>query len=356
MEFLLITRTDWNEPPRARHQLAKALAKNYKVVFIAINTTGKPSLEVNKVHKNLIIITPSWYINGKIVFRIPLINEVYQMWLFSKLKKEYKNFRVINFDPSAALIHKYFDNVVYFCNDNFLDSKRSKSVLVSKYISITQKIVAKNAQFCVSTSYYLRDTLSKYNKNSHLLLTAAVNINTKIPKFNIKKKYFNIVYVGWLFKLNRQWILDLAKNNNYTIYLIGPNANVNIEEFQKTSNIIITGTKKGNDLYHYLMEADVCIAPYNIDDDTKKAYTMPNKFWLYIYFGKPVVTCEIKNIYKEIPDKFIYQAKNSIDFTRKIATSINENTIFLTEKRKIFIQKNTWDNRVNQLIYLYNND
>ena len=41
----------------------------------------------------------------------------------------------------------------------------------------------------------------------------------------------------------------------------------------------------------------------NQDSQTEKVYTMTNKFWLYINFGKPIVTCEIKNLYKEIPEK-----------------------------------------------------
>ena len=300
MKFLFNTRTDWDEPPRARHQLAIALAKKNKVVFIAINKTGKPSLEITNVNKNLKVITPSWHINGKVVYRIPIINEFYQIWLFSKLKKIYVNFAIINFDPSASLIHKYFCNVVYFCSDNFLNSKRSKSILVSIYIALTQKIVAKHAQFCLGVSYYLKDILLKYNQNSHLFLTAAPNLNSDVIQFKKEdKESINIVYVGWLFKLNQQWIHELANNKNCTIYLIGPNKHVNIEGFQTNSNIIITGAKKGNELYSYIKKADVCIAPYSTDQDTEEVYTMPNKFWLYLIFGKPIVTCEIKNLYKE---------------------------------------------------------
>ena len=75
--FLFITKTNWDEPPRARHQLAIALAKKNKVVFVAINKIGKPSLEITSVDKNLTIVTPSWHINGKVSYRIPIINEFY---------------------------------------------------------------------------------------------------------------------------------------------------------------------------------------------------------------------------------------------------------------------------------------
>ena len=356
MKFLFNTRTDWDEPPRARHQLAEALANKHEVVFIANSKMGVPSWKNERINTNLKIITPKWFINGKLAYRIPLLNELFQLWLLSNLKKKYENYHVINFDPSASFIHLFFKNVIYFCTDDFLNTKRSKSILISIYISLTQKIVAKHARFCLGVSYYLKDNLLRYNENSYLFLTAAPDINSDVFTFDDGvKEHFNIVYVGWLFKLNQQWILEIAKNKKYTIYLIGPTNNVNVEGFQSNSNIIITGAKKGDELYRYVERADVCIAPYSPDQDTEEVYTMPNKFWLYLVFGKPIVTCEIKNLYKEIPDKFIYQASSSLDFIKKIETSITENNSILTEKRKQFIQQNTWESRAKQFLILNNN-
>ena len=37
-----------------------------------------------------------------------------------------------------------------------------------------------------------------------------------------KKSITEIVYVGWLGKLNRRWIIQLAKRRDFKIYLIGP--------------------------------------------------------------------------------------------------------------------------------------
>ena len=89
IKYLLNTRTDWNEPPRARHQLAYALAKNNDVVFITINKSGKP--HINNFHTdNITVIEPTWYIHGKFCFRIPLINEL-------QIKKKKKNHLVIEF-------------------------------------------------------------------------------------------------------------------------------------------------------------------------------------------------------------------------------------------------------------------
>jgi hypothetical protein len=44
MIYLINTITSWDEPPRARHQVAQAVAKNHKVYFIARNEFGVPKI------------------------------------------------------------------------------------------------------------------------------------------------------------------------------------------------------------------------------------------------------------------------------------------------------------------------
>ena len=79
---------------------------------------------------------------------------------------------------------------------------------------------------------------------------------------------------------------------------------------------------------------------------------MPNKFWLYLSFGKPIVTCQINNL-KGLPKKFVYQSKNETEFNDNIDRAASEDSSDIFEKRMQYIQKNTWDNRVNELLGLY---
>lgn len=353
MKFLFNTRTDWDEPPRARHQLAKALAKNHQVIFVGINRKGKPSIQIEEVEDNITLITPYWFIHGKIVNRLPYLNEIYQKWLFKRITKQFNDqVHVINFDPSASLIHNYFEDVVYFCNDNFLDIKRSKSIIVTLYHTFTQKRICRKARFCAGVSVYLKEKLEKYNKHSYLILTAATQLQTNEIEKATEEETKNIVYIGWLSKLNKQWIINLAKHHDYKVYLVGPYTNKQVEGLTDIENVIITGEKQKDELNTFISKADVCIAPYKPGKDTEEVYTMPNKFWLYMNFGKPIVTCEIKNLY-ELPDGFVYQADDETDFVNKIEKAINENSKDLILERKEFIDKNSWESRVDQLLELY---
>jgi glycosyltransferase involved in cell wall biosynthesis len=352
MKFLFITRTAWDEPPRARHQLARALAKRYEVVFVALNVKGKPGLNIDVPEENITLVLPTWHISGKYVFRLPIINEMYQQWLFKQLQKKYSSYSIINFDPSASLIHNYFKDVVYFCNDNFIDRKRSKSILISLYYYFTQRAVAKKARFCTGVAVYLQDLLKKHNNRSFLLLTGASKISTAFKYVQDDSDKKHIIYVGWLSKLNADWVIHLAENSNYLIHLIGPYQPKQIKKFLGIENIIVAGERRGDELHSYLSKADVCIAPYLYDKDTEKVYTMPNKFWLYLNFGKPIVSCTIKNLY-QLPEGFVYQAEEVADFCEKIDVALQQDTAILQQRRKKFIDSNLWENRTNELLKLY---
>lgn len=354
MKYLLNTRTDWNEPPRARHQLAYALAKKHEVVFITINKSGKPNINIFRTN-NITVIEPIWYIHGRFGCRIPLVNELYQFWLFKRLFKKYRDYKVINFDHTATSIYWWFRDVVFYCNDDYVALDHSKSIFVSPYWYLTQNRVASKAQFCIGVSKYLHKKLLRMNPNSNMILTGAPSIdkagNTNERKEH-KKSTKEIVYIGWLGKLNRMWIIQLVKRKEFKIFLIGPYKKKEVQSYLSYNNIILTGPKIGEELYQYMRRADVYIAPYKQGKYTERGYTMPNKFWLYLSFGKPIVTCQIKNLV-DLPRGFVYQSENISKFISNIDKAVSEDSPDIFEKRIQFILQNTWDNRVDELLGLY---
>ena len=356
MKFIFNTNTRWDEPPRARHQLAKALSRKHRVIFIAANKIGKPEIKYNNTNKNLELIQPFFPVSYKIIIRLPILNEFYQNWLFSLIKCN-NNFIVINFVVSATQIFKYFNKVIYYCNDNFIDILRARNYLISLYWKYTEKVVAKRSCCCIAVSDYLVEKLKKYNINTYRVLTG-VSINQiesvcdlNREPMNIQK---NIMFVGWLKKMDINWIIELAKNSNYNIYLVGPSKDISIKSLKNFPNIILTGPLHGEELHQLMMKADVFIAPYKYGKDTEVVYTMPNKFWLYIAGGKPIVTCRIKNLLK-LPHGFVYQANNKSDFVKKVYQAYKEDSPELIKQRMKFINKNTWDKRVESLIKIIDN-
>jgi hypothetical protein len=353
MNFLFITKTSWEEPPRARHQLARSLVKkNHQVVFVAMSSLGMPRCSLTQVEENILLVQPSWFLNPKLLYRIPIANELFQMWLFQNLSKKYEDFNVINFDPSASLLYKYFPNYVFYCNDDFTDKKRAKFILSQSYFKITQKIVARKANFCVAVSAYLKEQIAQFNPNTHLILTAAGKVREGSVFPQEKSAIINAVYVGWLSKINIKWVLSLAKNPKIRITLIGPATVSQSKSFAGVDNIELRGELVGEELFCALDKADVCMAPYEFGRDTNEVYTVPNKFWLYLSFGKPVVTARINRLHP-FPSKMVYQSNDHIEFENNVIGAVKEDTKELFDKRKGFIKNNDWSTRVDELLSHY---
>ena len=350
--YLLLTRTDWNEPPRARHQLANSLISHGRVVFVSLNKRGKPSLFKQDTNEGIELIVPSWFISGKYVYRIPILNELYQLWLLSKLSRYYRNSKVILFDPSGWLTHIYFKNSIYYCNDDFLDIRRSKNRVTQSYFKISQKAIAKNSIYNVAVSNYLHDNLSKYSNRTKLILTGASSVSKEKERKNRNPGLINLVYVGWLSKINSNWVVEASNIPNIRIQLIGPFDKKDVICYENIENIEILGPKVSGELHPYLLQADIGIAPYIMGRDTELVYTVPNKFWLYLSYGIPVVTHEIKNLF-DFPDYFVYQAKSSNSFKMQIKKAINQNSLKLSKDRVSFIDDNGWDNRANEILKLF---
>ena len=144
----------------------------------------------------------------------------------------------------------------------------------------------------------------------------------------------------------------MSKQSNNKIKLVGPYNQNDYKDLDNIENISLLGEKQGKNLISILKKADVCLAPYKICKDTEEVYTMPNKFWLYLNFGLPIVTCEIKKLFK-LPNDFVYQAKDKFEFVDKVICANSKNSFELFSKRRLFIEKNNWNNRVKQLINLY---
>lgn len=347
------TITDWNEPPRARHQVSYALAKIYKVAFISSNKFGFFGLKKSKISENLDVIFPSFPILVKIRIRIPLLNKLYQKWLYKKLTKLFPESTVINFDFTAKFLPAYFTNLIYYCNDDHIGiSKKYNSQFVYTYQSKSEKIVASSAAFCIGTSEYLVEQLKKHNANSYLIKLGAPTVDSKLLKEKQKRNNnaIKVGCVGFSNTIDMELIKYLVQNKDLHITLIGPFDNKTKREFSPYSNFNFTGPLYDDDLFKEINNLDVGIIPYSLKSTIDRT---PNKLWQYLALGKPVVISYTKGIKNWIfPDYFVYRANSYAEFYAKIIEANSKDSLALTSKRIEFARKNSWDKRVNDLIEL----
>ena len=133
MKYLIFTITSWDEAPRARHQVTQGLLDaGHEVYFVQKNKVGFPRITYETDGDFTLINT--WFFPGyKFRFRVPFINEMYQKWLFRKVKAKLGDLFVITFDFTAHKLPSYFSNYIYYCNDDIVGNSTVKSALVDKY-------------------------------------------------------------------------------------------------------------------------------------------------------------------------------------------------------------------------------
>jgi len=362
MNFLINTITAWDEPPRCRHQVASELAKQHHVVFIERNKSGTPGIEVVHQGNNFIRLIPHWPVDHRFRYRLPILNEFYQEFLFSRIKnfpsfEGFENWEIINFDFTATKLFKHFyqNRITYYCNDEHVGNAKRSFFLIDHYHKYIENIIVSNSKLCIATSNYLYNKLQKVNQNTYLITLGApddIKANFKVFTNEDKnKRKIRVAYVGYMLshKLAVDWVLECSHNRRIEILLIGPENRAVKRRLAGKGNINFMGVKTGHDLYSTLASVNVCICPYDVNKINPG--TTPNKLMLYLSLGKPTVITNIPNIESwKSDDRIIYTADKKVQFAQLIEKAFSDDTYSLFEKRLKIAEGNTWTQKIGQLI------
>lgn len=352
MQLTVTTLTARSEIPRARHQVTDALIRSgYDVLFVEKNRRGSPHIEFHKERSGLTVATPFFPLDYRYRYRIPLINGLYQHWLFSKLKKETGDTPVINFDFTAHLLHRWFPDNVYYCNDEYIGNSNCPCLLVNLYHRFAEHSTARHARLCVSTAPSLTRKLSRINPQ-----TVEIPLGGPPPRPEAKKRSFNnrrTIRIGLLGSVNighvsTDLIRRLLNEEDFTLILIGTVS----EKFRAEvdlSRAVLKGVLTGDELYAELAALDVAIAPYNLE--RINSGVTPNKMYQYLACACPVVISALPNLEgMQFPPGTIYKAESDDDFIRNIRIANDEDCPAFAEARLQFAAENTWDRRIATLL------
>ncbi len=356
INYLLCTAvTIWDEPIRSRHQVANELKKKGIVYFVERNRVGKPRIEVRKVEDNVILISPYFFIDYRIRYRTPLLNEIYYNWLLTKIRGLNIDFEIVfTYDHTSHLINNFYNNVVYYCSDDHIGNGNFNPFFVNAYHRKTEHLLAAKVKMCIVTVAYLYNKLIQVNKNTHIVPLGTTTVEEALVKFKPNNNPVpTLALVAYIDKRMPLKLLDDIVNN-FSLVFIGPSKNEIRKRYLNNTNAKFVGVKNGKELFEIINGVDICIAPYN-EKKINKGLT-PSKLWLYLSFGKPVVITNLKNIQNlDFGDKIIYKC-NDDDFVERIWEAYNDNNIELFKKRIKLSKTNSWEKRIDQILRLYYSD
>lgn len=353
--YLLNTITSWEETPRSRHQIAKALSdKGFTVFFIAKAKIGKPDIFFSEINDNIIIIQPFWPINQFLRLRTPILNELYQYWLFKKINEYFKinsinKINVINFDYTAHLIFRFFQNVIYYCNDEHIEFTFSKLFFIPYFVFSENKII-KNSKAVIVVSKYLLE--NKKSSHTYLKYTASDVFNYDADlKTNKQSAGKSIGYMGFINKkrINIEYIKALCVDfPDYTVKLIGPYDKSVKNIFAEYNNVLLLGKLTGSELCSEMKNIDVFIIPFK-NNRINKPISAHNKLWQYLFFGKPIVSSYLPYLIN-LKRYFLYVSNDYKSFKDNIILALKENNDEYCRERHEFAKINSWNNRIMEII------
>ncbi|RYY87077.1 MAG: glycosyltransferase [Chitinophagaceae bacterium] len=349
--LIYTTVTCWDEPPRARHQVAHELKKSGPVYFVEKNKTGRPRIEVREAEPNVFVITPYYWLDYRVRYRTPLVNENYHRWLLRSIRELGVRFElVVSFDYTAPGIHNYFDNVIFYCADDNVGFGKFNPFFVNRYHTSTERRVASNARLCVVTSDYMKEKIGRYNPQTYVVPLGAPLVDFEATPTERRAGTPVLGLVGYL-DSNLDYELIESLLDEFIIHFIGPASPANRERLGRHPNARLLGPMTGNTLYRALQEVDCCIAPYDESKINKGA--TPNKLWLYLAMGKPVVVTNIPNIRNwDFGEGLVYKCRNE-DFLVTCRQACAEDKPEKAQVRIDLARANSWEARIRTIRELY---
>jgi len=239
-------------------------------------------------------------------------------------------------------------NIYYDCVDEMTGFHNTKKVVIdeNRLIKICDGIIV------TSNALFVRKGLKNTNC---IIVPNGVNYNHYA---NIGEKPLElqnlegpiIGYVGAIaYWFDQELICKLATMHpDWNFVLIG-SIYTNVDKLELYSNIHLLGKKEYQLIARYMQNFDVGIIPF--ENNELIINTNPIKYYEYIAAGIPVVS----TIMPELISKPYVKVTNSLnEFENEIIRYLN------SDKNKLvdvdFLKENSWSERVNQILNMFNNN
>ncbi len=233
------------------------------------------------------------------------------------------------------------------------DDFQHMSAWPKSVIEIENALIDK-ADLIIVTSEYL---IEKVKKRGRTPICIKNGVDTKLfsKASKLPEEYRNIqnkiVYVGAIAEwFDIDLVLEMAKRlPTYNFFIIGK-TKINLESIYKLSNVFILGPKDYKEIPDYLINADVGIIPFKVNELTDAV--SPLKLYEYCAAGLPVVSTGMKEV-KALKGP-IYVSNNNeefIEFIVKATNSSNSNK----DELICFAEENSWTSKYQFILKtLYN--
>jgi hypothetical protein len=354
--FIFFTKTNWDEPPRLRHQLAQLLISHkHQIIFLEKPTT----FLFNQKHKVPEISGIEFFRSRQLIHQklrlfkfLRFFNEKFEL---NDIKRTLKNSKItksdilVNFNYDYYFIRKLYpeNKIVTIINDDFW----CRALFgYEKPLKKALELTCKNSNSVLTVSYPLIDQLSTYC--SPLLFLPWTDQKYKHPDMGIKKT--RLLFWGYINnRLNFDYILRLANmldelNLDITIDFVGPIEPRIDSRFTSLIDHPKIRTMGPTDIQN--LNFDNVLAsfiPYVAGNKADDVTTIPNKAFPMLSKGLPLLITGMPNFIKE---SFVFRLGEDLNKDIQLISTLNQKLPEIQSSIEKFVSNNTSEKRYQEFL------
>lgn len=357
---VVVTVTNWNEPPRIRHEISRQLSRKYNVLYIQLHQKAGVHRSVKSVSDNIIVDKAGFGFRGmgRLFKYLPMLQAIYNKLVAKQIEIKLKKFTSNDF---STLVNFQFDfpevneisclnKIIYFCNDDFVNQDVYCSEAEVRRKDKLQAKVIKNSSNVITVSYPLKDKLEKYGKEVSVILSGhSFDLNFSRDFQTSKQQTIHACYMGFLnHGIATDWLEFILQDDRIHLTIIGPIEVPSFKEvISKCKNVTHINHLTGLDLQTEMLKHDVMLMPYSSPIENMVT-SVPAKLFQYLAVGKPIISSSLKNLIS-LPAAFVYKSNSKEDFLKNIIESVAADNEYLKASRIEYSSLHTWDARGHEL-------
>lgn len=351
MKILYLMHVDWNWIKQRPHFIAEYMQKNgveVELFYKKFNTTSNltsnaPSMKINAL--------PS--LRGMRFKIVKKLDHLYYNFFLKKLLRNNNYDYVYLTHPKMYTDALKGQKIIYDCMDDCAEFKMPKKD-IANILKLENKII-EQSYLVLFTAKHLADVVMNrcvIRPKKYIVNNNAIELPEEIVRrdnlHNSEKRIFT--YIGTVSEwFDFQLLKELKENKpNIEINLYGP-VDVKIDENIK-SLFNFKGPVSHDKIFEIMNNSDVLLMPFKLNKLIESVN--PVKLYEYIYSGKPILCVRYGESEKFGDAVYLYENSNYQSFNEQIAMiEKNEFNGKLPYASALdFVKKNTWENRVRDII------
>lgn len=322
-KVLIITRTNWNEAPRIRHQITRMFkARGYQIAYIEKNSYRNVFIK-HRYEEGIDFYAHAELIHHQLRY-FPIIqklnNAVVRFYLKRIVKKIEYDF-VMNFCYEYSFLKKLMPNkkIVTMIEDDF--ESQAKFAMTAAIRNQVMK-TCKNSDAVLTVSYPLLDKLRAYNDNVKMLFPWS---QSQYAQPQVTAERNTVLYFGFVHRMEWRSVENLIRDTQYTYRFVGPpgkSHDVQMLNHLKSTypNFEYIPYSSVNDLR--TDDVFCSILPYDPTIKSVQACTISNRAFNLLSLGLPLVYADLHYLIKAPltvirKNKSLEEYKISLDYFKQ---------------------------------------